>query len=377
MATMNIQVSLDELKAAAKAYIDAGKIALPTFEATTNNTAQLLDRIGKQYTIRGQFADHFPELDGDDLPLGKTLEEYYADLIKIDDTADGSDETTLKPIPFMKPCYSYALGDKKIAYSVLLDDLEKAVDNPSQLSELVAQPAIVSQNSYSTYRENVKLSLLGKYGDSAVGANGGGHTVFAASTHYEVGDYLQNAVDLSRTASGVVIKDIPASGGPATWALAVSGGYVTVFDLATTIAQPTDTATGENFIMSLKKYARKAGWTSSGNSLNGNAIGSGAVSIYLADDVMPNIEVQTLAGAIQADKLVVTSVNMRALPNLLGASKNIMAIMVDERGCKLHKTFDMTLSDTHAETKSQKFVRWINHTAAYSRYTFIHVWVKA
>ena len=68
MAKMNIAT----LKSAIKTYVDATKQA-GVWKATTDNIYGLLDKVGKVITIDGVYQDKLPELDGDELPLGKTL----------------------------------------------------------------------------------------------------------------------------------------------------------------------------------------------------------------------------------------------------------------------------------------------------------------
>ena len=56
-------------------YVLAAKQA-GAWSGTTNNLYGLTDKIGKQITIDGSFSDKLPELDGEDLPFGKTIEEF-------------------------------------------------------------------------------------------------------------------------------------------------------------------------------------------------------------------------------------------------------------------------------------------------------------
>ena len=72
-------MTIAQLQAKAKTYVDAAKQA-GAWQGTTDNLFGLIDKIGKTVMIDGQFLDKLPELDGEELPLGKTIEEYFIDL---------------------------------------------------------------------------------------------------------------------------------------------------------------------------------------------------------------------------------------------------------------------------------------------------------
>lgn len=73
------KATLTELKSFVASYVDAAKQA-GKWSATTTSLNGLIDKIGQQITIDGYFQDKLPELDGNDLPLGKTIEEWFIDL---------------------------------------------------------------------------------------------------------------------------------------------------------------------------------------------------------------------------------------------------------------------------------------------------------
>lgn len=68
------KMTLSALQSFVTAYVDAAKQA-GAWTGTTNNLFGLVDKIGKQITIDGSFEDKLPELEGEDLPFGKTIEE--------------------------------------------------------------------------------------------------------------------------------------------------------------------------------------------------------------------------------------------------------------------------------------------------------------
>ena len=68
------KMSLAGLNSFVATYVDKAKQA-GTWGGSTDNILGLMDKIGKQITIDGKFEDKLPELDGEDLPYGKTIEE--------------------------------------------------------------------------------------------------------------------------------------------------------------------------------------------------------------------------------------------------------------------------------------------------------------
>lgn len=65
-------MTLAQIRTAVANYVAASKQA-GTWVASTNNLASLIDKIAKTITIDGLFADKLPQLDGEELPLGKTI----------------------------------------------------------------------------------------------------------------------------------------------------------------------------------------------------------------------------------------------------------------------------------------------------------------
>ena len=72
------KMSKADLDTFVKGIVAAGKQA-GVWTASTNNFIGLVDKIGKQVQLNGLYNDKLPELNGDELPLGKTIEEYFID----------------------------------------------------------------------------------------------------------------------------------------------------------------------------------------------------------------------------------------------------------------------------------------------------------
>ena len=69
------KLSLPELAVAVASYVDSNKIAYNSFNASYNNIVGLIDKVGLIEQLDTSFFDKLPELDGTDLPTGKTVEE--------------------------------------------------------------------------------------------------------------------------------------------------------------------------------------------------------------------------------------------------------------------------------------------------------------
>ena len=140
-----------QLKAAMQAYVAAAKQA-GAWNATTDNFVGLLDKIGKTIQLSGLYNDQLPELDGDNLPLGKTIEEYFIDLTLptayTDITSEGAKDVVPALPSVEEVCYSYSLGRQKIKTTVPYDNLERAFNSVNDASNAITDITMKLQNSY-------------------------------------------------------------------------------------------------------------------------------------------------------------------------------------------------------------------------------------
>ena len=67
------KMTIADLQSAMKTYVAAAKQA-GAWNKTNDNLIGLIDKIGKTVQINGVYADKLVELEGDELPLGKTIE---------------------------------------------------------------------------------------------------------------------------------------------------------------------------------------------------------------------------------------------------------------------------------------------------------------
>jgi hypothetical protein len=329
------KMTIDGLTSFVKTYVDASKQA-GTWTNSTNNLVGLLDKIGKQITLDGSFQDKLPELDGDNLPLGKTIEEYFIDLtlpVSYVDPSDASFDpaSAIKPyFPSVEECsYSYTLGRTIIPTSVKYDDFERACIDSSVAANISGKIMERLANSESLYRFQQKKQMLGNMATKAI----------AASATYS--------------------------------------------KLVETLAVPADTATSEAFITELKKDVETASFATEGHSLNGSLIGAApSLTLFVKKGVMPDIQVQALAGAIHAEQLAIPATikvvddfgKIMAADGTTDVSDKVYAMLIDPRGVKLHSGYRALRKNENGAGDYVSFFQHSENTGFISKNTFVKIY---
>ena len=309
------KMTTNGLVALAKSYVAAAKQA-GAWNATTDNLYTAVDKIGKMIMLDGQFIDKLPELDGDELPLGKTIEEYFIDLTLPEAytniTAEGA-KNEVPALPSVEQCaYNYTLGREKIKTTVPYDNVERAALNQNDAANMIAKILERLGNSYEMFKFQAKKQLLGNAADKAVAAN-----------------------------------------------------------LVTTIAVPTDTTTGEAFIKAIKGEVEAASFAHEGG-LNGALIGAAPeLVLYIKKGVMPSIEVDTMAGAFNEARLAIPA-RVKVVDDF-GTMTNtdVFALLVDPRGIKLHRGYHAIRTATNADGDFINYVDHSEHTGFISKNVYI------
>ena len=308
-------MTINGLVALAKSYVAAAKQA-GTWNATTDNLYTAVDKIGKMIMLDGQFIDKLPELDGDELPLGKTIEEYFIDLTLPEAYTDINTEgakNEVPALPSVEQCaYNYTLGREKIKTTVPYDNVERAALNQNDAANMIAKILERLGNSYEMFKFQAKKQLLGNAADKAVAAN-----------------------------------------------------------LVTTIAVPTDTTTGEAFIKAIKGEVEAASFAHEGG-LNGALIGAAPeLVLYIKKGVMPSIEVDTMAGAFNEARLAIPA-RVKVVDDF-GTMTNtdVFALLVDPRGIKLHRGYHAIRTATNADGDFVNYVDHSEHTGFISKNVYI------
>ena len=333
------KLSLAELKSAVASYVGSNKVAYASFTETRNNIVGLLDKIGKIVQLDTSFFDKLAELDGEELSYGKTIEEWYQDLIMAVDY--NQDEDGSRALKFYSPtyrpvCYNVSLGKKVIATSIPNNNIERAVHNEGQFVDIISTMTKRLSDSKALWKYDCKRELLGKLCDLATGAYSGATAYVDATTDIVEGTFYKQG---SPAKYGVCVKAKTHAVGD-TWATLVAGGYLILIDFVKEVAVPEDTSTGEAFIKALKEKVEQFQDVSEGNSLNGNTIGAEeGLSLFVKQGVMPSLEVDTMAGAFHLEKLN-TGVEAKVIKDFGSTTSKAYAILMDRRGIRLHVDYE-------------------------------------
>lgn len=312
------KMTISGLQTLAQKYVAAAKQA-GTWTNSANNLYKAVDKIGKMVMIDGQFIDKLPELDGDELPLGKTIEEYFIDLTLPEAYSDITTEAgkdKAPALPTVENCsYSYSLGREKIKTTVPYDNVERAARSVEDASNMITKILERLGNSYEMFKFAAKKQLLGNAADKAVTAK-----------------------------------------------------------LVTTIAKPVDTATSEAFIKQIKQDVESASFPNEGG-LNGSLIGAAPeLVLYVKKGVMPVVEVDALAGAFNEGRIAIPA-TVKVVDDF-GTMTNtsVYAILVDPRGIKLHRDYHAIRQSENADGDFINYVDHSEHTGFISKNTFIRVY---
>ncbi len=315
------KMTISGLQTLAQKYVAAAKQA-GTWTNSANNLYKAVDKIGKMVMIDGQFIDKLPELDGDELPLGKTIEEYFIDLTLPEAYSDITTEAgkdKAPALPTVENCsYSYSLGREKIKTTVPYDNVERAARSVEDASNMITKILERLGNSYEMFKFAAKKQLLGNAADKAVTAK-----------------------------------------------------------LVTTIAKPVDTATSEAFIKQIKQDVESASFPNEGG-LNGSLIGAAPeLVLYVKKGVMPIVEVDALAGAFNEGRLAIPA-KIKVVDDF-GTMTNtdVYAILVDPRGIKLHRDYHAIRQSENADGDFINYVDHSEHTGFISKNVFIKAYKAA
>lgn len=317
------------IAAFAASYVASASIAT-TYSASTDNLYGLVDKIGKLVSIKGVFNDKLPEMDGDDLPFGKTIEEYMIDLVlptvygtnglqtETNATTEGAKDIVPAYPSVEAAAYSYPLGTIKHKTTQPWQYVQSAVYDAEQFGKLTSDILWSFENSRSLTKYTIKKQLLG------------------------------TAITKAITASLVKVID-----------------------------KPVDTLTSEAFIKQVKDDVENASFASENTSLGGALIGAAEeLTLYVKKGVMSAVEVDALAGAFHEERLAIPA-NVKVVDDFGSADAKVFAVLVDPRGIKLHNNYRAIRSAENADGDFVNFVSHENYTGFISKHTFIKVYETA
>ena len=365
------KLSFAQLKSIVADYVTANKISYATFEITRDNTALLVDKIAKIFTLDTSFIDKLEMFEGEELSFGKTIEEWQQDLMLPEAYSSSGDGAMSPHDPTYRPAfYSYTLGRKVIPTTIRNNDIERAVHFEEQFVELVAMKSKRLYDSVAVWRYEVKREILAKL-IGLVGAVKTGASAYATNQNYSVGAYVKSG---SPSQYGVVVKPITSGASDTnSWANAKANGFVIVLELERELAVPVDTNTGEAFIKAIKELAEISSDISEGHSLNGNTLGaSEGLVLLLKQGVMPSIQVDTLAGAFQKEELAMP-VEVKVIKDFGSDNTGVYAMLVDRRGVRLHNTYKAVRENFNGAGDFLNLFYHSEDTGFVSRNTFVCV----
>lgn len=371
------KLSYPELKSVISSLITKAKISNPSFEATRDNVVGLLDKIGAIITLDTDYQqDKLYMFDGFFMSFGKTIEEYQQDLILPEDY-DASGSGALSPSdPTYRPVdYSYTLGRKKVKTTIRNNNIERAVHFEAQLVDIVAMQFKRLEDSIAVYRYGLKREMLAKY-IALCKEPSATTTTFAVSTAYSVGAYVRKASSgAGAKVFAVVVKAI-ANTNTHDWANAILNGELIELNLIQEIAKPVDTSTGEAFIKQVKEDLEKASDLSEGHSLNGNSLGAVSnLKLIVKQGMIPSLQVDTMAGAFHSEDLAIPA-DIVIVKDFGSADSKYYAVLMDERGMRLHNTYNATREQINGDGDFLNVFRHLEDTAHVSRNTFIKVYAE-
>ena len=320
------KMTISDLKSFAAGYVDASKQA-GAWVGSTNNLYGLVDKIGKIVSLKGEFSDKLPELEGDELPFGKTIEETMIDLVlpttygtdgvatEANATTEGAKDVAPAYPSIETAAYSYTLGRIKTKITRPYDYIEAGCQNATQVGELTGDIMWALESSMSLTRYNLKKYLLG------------------------------NAITKAVTAG-----------------------------LVENIAVPVDTATSEAFIKQVKEDVENASFAGENTSLSKALIGAcPRLVLYVKKGVMPVVEVDALAGAFHAENLAIPA-EIKVVDDFGGADAKVWGFLVDPRGIKLHNSYKAIRSKENADGDFVNFVEHEENTGFISKHVFMKVY---
>lgn len=368
--------SYQELLTKLQNIVTTAKISNSSFNATRDNTVELLDKVGKIVTLDTVFSiDKLADFDGEYLSFGKTIEEWYEDLILPADY-DSTGANALAPNdPTYRPVYySYTVGRKVIKTTIRNNDIERAVHNTGELVTIVAMKTKRMSDSMAQYRYGLKREMIARFIDLCKSEMASTNTTFVASTSYATINTLLKDNN-TPTAFGILVKKYTANDAT-NWADAVAKGYIIVLDLIGEVSAPVDTTTANAFIKQIKKDVEQATDLSEGHSLNGNTVGAiEGLTLILKQGVIPELEVESFAGAFNREDLAVPA-TIKVVKDFGTADSDFYAILMDSRAMRLHNTYRAMRDNSNGEGDFLNLFDHTEDTAYLSRNAFVKAYKK-
>ena len=313
-------LTIETLKSAAGAYVDATKQLQTKFVPTVDDFTKTVCKIGEMKTLYLPHVDKLPELSGDNLPFGETIEEFMVnDFLPSDFVyADGAARKNATRATFAEAVYSYPMKEQLWELGVPRNQFRRVSLGERSFGDLIASTLSTLDSSANAWNYAAKRQLLGN--------------------------------------AAVEAAKIP--------------GCTSV------LAKPADTATGEAFIKAVKECVEVASDMNDGNLAQHTAAAAPSLTLYIKQGVMPSIEVDTMAGAFNEAKLAIPA-TVKTVLDFGTTDENVYAILVDNRAIKLHDDILTVTADYEGRMDQDNFYRHQKQTGFISKYGYIHVFKAA
>lgn len=255
-----------------------------------NSTTGLVEKCMDQICLNQIFEDKLPELNGDEKEFGAYIEEYAMGLL-VPRAATALVDGTSYGVPYIAPAlqgsyYSWKLDEYIVAGSV----------------------------SYNKYKSSMKDA--GAYGAY-------------------VSNVIKQMIDSYNQMRFEEKKEL----------LAYAATNVAVVDSAT--AKPTDDVTGEAFIQKVKDLVEEASFARD-ITVGADTVtlgGAESFTLYLTKGIKSVLDVQTLAGAINQERLALPC-EIKIVDDL--GSSSAWGMLVDNRAIKLFPNRNTVGEDVNA-----------------------------
>ena len=310
--------TITALETAAKNYVDATKQLQGTFTPTVDDFTKTVCKIGEMKTLYLPHIDKLPEMNGDNLPFGETIEEFMVNdfLPETFTYVDSAPKKNAKRATFAEAVYSYALPEQLWELGVPRSQFQRVSLGQRSFTDLVSSTLMTLDSSANAWNYAAKRRLLGNAAKAAVAAG-----------------------------------------------------------LVSTKAKPDNTADGEQFIKEVKKCVEIASDMNDSNLAKHTAAAAPSLTLYIKQGVIPSLEVDTMAGAFNKAELAIPAKVKTVLDfgEISGEDAGVYAILVDDRAIKLHDDILMVTSDYDGRMNQDNFYRHHKQTGFISKYGYIHV----
>lgn len=312
-------LTIETLKAAAASYVDATKQLQSKFVPTVDDFTKTVCKIGEMKTLYLPHVDKLPELSGDNLPFGETIEEFMVnDFLPSDFVyADGAARKNATRATFAEAVYSYPMKEQLWELGVPRNQFRRVSLGERSFGDLIASTLSTLDSSANAWNYAAKRQLLGNAATEAA--------------------------------------KIPA--------------------LVDSLTKPDNTADGETFIKRVKQCVEIASDMNASNLAQHTAAAAPSLTLYIKQGVMPSLEVDTMAGAFNEAKLAIPAKVKTVLDfgTASDGATGVYAILVDDRAIKLHDDILTVTSDYEGRMDQDNFYRHQKQTGFISKYGYIHV----